>query len=284
MNTDLTPDRDLLITHRFGEPGLYMRPERQQAHPHFHYQYELLFCLGGSAVFHVAGKEYAVRRGAMLFISNMENHYILSRDDDFDRYTLRFSGETAGMMRNPLLLSIFRQRPEGFVHLIECRERDIRAYQRLFLTMEKEYERQKPCWSQMLISYLLVILSNLYRQHAASFPAYRHPEGQLLIFRVQSYIENHLDADLGLEAVADRFFVDKFHLSHQFTRFTGYSFKQFIITARLSKAKDMLLHTDEEIRAVAQSVGYNSPAHFIRAFKKTEGLSPLQYRLRQRRI
>ena len=49
MNIDLLPEEDLLIKHRFGEPGFYMRPEKQAANPHFHYQSELLFCTGGTA-------------------------------------------------------------------------------------------------------------------------------------------------------------------------------------------------------------------------------------------
>ena len=47
MNIDLLPEEDILITHRSGEPGFYMRPEQQKANPHFHYQYELLLCAGG---------------------------------------------------------------------------------------------------------------------------------------------------------------------------------------------------------------------------------------------
>ena len=47
MNIDLLPEEDLLIEHRSGKPGLYMQPEQQADHPHFHYQYELLLCNGG---------------------------------------------------------------------------------------------------------------------------------------------------------------------------------------------------------------------------------------------
>lgn len=282
MNIDLLPEDDLLLNHRFGEAGFYMRPERQAEHPHFHYQHELLLCMDGTAEFDIMGKQYRLTKGSMLFISNLENHFIFSHDDAFDRYTFRFSGKAAEMMRNPLLLSLFRQRPAGFCSLYQCGERELQEYIRVFHAMEREYQRQKPCWSQMMISSFLMILASMYRRNPAAFPASQHPEGQMLIFRVQSYIESHLDADLSLTTVSARYFVDKFYLSHQFTRYTGYSFKQFITSSRLSKAKDMLLHTDEEVRAIAQQVGYNSAAHFIRVFKDAEGVSPLQYRLRQR--
>ena len=281
MDIDLRPGEDLLIRHRFGEAGFYMRPEEQSANPHFHYQYELLLCTGGKAEFVVAGQTYSMIPGSVLFISNLENHFIFSHDDAFERYAIRFSSQAAEWMRNPVLLSLFRQRPEKFCHLYQCGDKHLLHCQRLFQTMEKEYSAQKPCWSQVVVSTFLILLSGIYRRSPEVFPASRHPEGQMLIFQIQSYIEGHLADDLSLDAVASRFFVDKFHLSHQFTRFTGYTFKQYTTSARLSLAKDLLLHTDSEIRQIAEQVGYHSATHFIRVFKEAEGFTPLQYRLRQ---
>ena len=282
MNIDLLPEEDLLIKHRSDEPAFYMRPDQQAACPHFHYQYEFLLCTSGTAEFVVTGKKYTMVKGSALFISNLENHYIYSHDAAYERYAFRFSTSAAELMRNPVLLSLFRQRPEGFCHLYQCGEKELQRYQRLFLNMEKEYTAQHPCWSQVVLSTFLILLSGIYRRNPDIFPASRHPDGQLLIFRVQNYLETHLSEDLSLDAVSSRFYVDKYHLSHQFTRFTGYSFKQYITSARLSKAKDLLLHTGEEIQQIAEQVGYHSATHFIRMFKEAEGVSPLQYRLQQR--
>ena len=284
MNVDLTPEEDLLVKHRFGEASFYMRPEIQAEYPHFHYQYELLLCATGTASFQIQDRRYNMVPGSILFISNLENHFIFSHDSAFNRYSFRFSTRAAEMMRNPILLSIFRQRPEGFNHLIQCNPKELTGYLDILQEIEKEYIQREPCWSQIVDAYFLTLLSRLYRHHPESFPATRHPEGQLLIFQIQSYIESHLDADLSLDTLADRFYVNKFHLSHQFTRFTGYNFKQFITAARLSKAKDLLLNGDAEVQQVAEQVGYHSAAHFIRVFKEAEGLSPLQYRLHQRQI
>jgi hypothetical protein len=146
MNIDLLPEEDLLIKHRFGEPGFYMRPEKQAANPHFHYQSELLFCTGGTAEFVVAGINYTMTPGTILFISNLENHFIYSHNDAFERYAFRFSSTAAELMRNPVLLSLFRQRPEGFSHQYQCGEKELLRYQKLYRPMEKEYSVRKPCW------------------------------------------------------------------------------------------------------------------------------------------
>ena len=44
------------------------------------------------------------------------------------------------------------------------------------------------------------------------------------------------------------------------------------------KARSLLSNTDKTVQQVAAECGYNECENFIRAFRKCNGLSPLQYR------
>lgn len=279
MDEQLQPEKDILIHHRKDLVQGYMAPEIQARVPHFHYQYELLFCVAGEADFVIAGKVYHISPGCMLFMSNLENHYIQSYSQGYERYTLRFSNEIIAIyLRDPLLLSIFKQRPKDFCHQYVCGEKEFPRFLNLIRLMEQEYEQRKPYWAQMIASKLLTILVAIYRRNPDCFPASRNAESQALIFNVQNYIEMNLGEDLSLDAIASRFFVSKYYLSHCFTQVTGYTFKEFIITGRISKAKDLLLTTQDEVSAIGEAVGFHNTSNFIRTFKKREGVSPLQYR------
>ena len=270
------------ISHRSNPVQGYMTPERQQSSPHFHYQYELLICVAGEADFVISGHTYHITPGSLLFMSNLENHYIQSYSQGYERYTLRFSIELVALyLRDPLLLSIFKQRPADFCHQYVCSEKEFARYWNLIRLMELEYLQQKPYWDQMIAAKLLTILVSIYRKHPEIFPGSRNAEHQNLIFNVQNYIEMNLGADLSLDAVAGQFFVSKYHLSHCFTQVTGYSFREFIITSRISKAKDLLLSTRDEVAVIGQTVGFRNASNFIRTFKAREGVSPLQYRNRK---
>lgn len=280
----LSPQSDIVIRFRQDSVKPYMAPAAQHAAPHFHYQHELLLPVEGSAEFEISGRRYQAAPGCLLFMSNLENHSVVSSSTGFARYIMRFSNEALAVyLRDPLLLSVFKQRPEGFCHRYLCRERELAAYLRLARQMEREYRRQAPCWDQMVVSGLLAILVGIYRTDPAFFPGHRGAEGQNLIFDVQNYIEGNLQGDLSLDAVSARFFVNRYHLSHLFPQVTGYTFKSYILMARISKAKDLLLSTDREVRSVSEAVGFHSVSHFIRTFRKMEELSPLQYRGRARR-
>ncbi|NGP57936.1 helix-turn-helix domain-containing protein [Paenibacillus thiaminolyticus] len=43
--------------------------------------------------------------------------------------------------------------------------------------------------------------------------------------------------------------------------------------------KELLKHTDVPLRDIMSEVGYNDPTNFIRKFKKSDGLTPIQYRI-----
>ena len=104
-----------------------------------------------------------------------------------------------------------------------------------------------------------------------------------IYFEIQNYIETHLEEDLSLETIANQFYINKYHLSHCFREIAGHTFKQHIVLARISQAKHMLLTSNLQIFQISEQVGFQSASHFIRIFKKYEGISPLQYRSRSRK-
>lgn len=277
------PGTDIHIAHRQDAVKQYMSADIQNERPHFHNQCELIMVVGGEAVFYVAGKTYRLASGDMLCISNMENHHILSHSEGYDRYTVRFSSEALSVLiHDPLLLSIFKQRPQHFCHQYRCGKEEEAQYVHMLDTMLGEYQEKQPYWDYLVASGLRSMLIHMYRNHREAFPGSRLQSGQAIIFDVQNYIESHLQETLTLEAIAGRFFINKFYLSHIFSSVTGYTFKRYVIMARLAKAKDLLLHSDDEVQIIASHCGFSSASHFIRVFRRDEGISPLQYRNRAR--
>ena len=48
------------------------------------------------------------------------------------------------------------------------------------------------------------------------------------------------------------------------------------------KARDLLCSTNKSVQKIAAECGYNECENFIRAFRKSNGMSPLQYRKQER--
>jgi len=52
----------------------------------------------------------------------------------------------------------------------------------------------------------------------------------------------------------------------------------YVLGKRINKAKEFLSKSSVTVEQLAQILGFSSPSHFIRRFKKLEGLTPSEYR------
>ena len=73
------------------------------------------------------------------------------------------------------------------------------------------------------------------------------------------------------------------HFRARFLRSVGQSPGSFLLDLRMQKARQLLVETDEPIKAVGQSVGYSDLPHFYRAFKHASGATPNQWRAQHTR-
>lgn len=70
----------------------------------------------------------------------------------------------------------------------------------------------------------------------------------------------------------------------RFEAAAGYSPLDYVLSLRMEEAKQMLEASDKPIEAIAEDVGYTEPAAFRRLFKRSTGITPLQYRQRFRQV
>lgn len=93
------------------------------------------------------------------------------------------------------------------------------------------------------------------------------------------YIEdNYADSELSLNMLASHVRFSPNHLSTIFSQQTGQTFIHFLTEYRMNKAKEMLRCTSKKSSEVAYDVGYKDPHYFSYLFKKTQGMTPTQYR------
>ena len=96
---------------------------------------------------------------------------------------------------------------------------------------------------------------------------------------VKKYIDdNYADEDLSLNLVASHVNFSPNHLSMIFSQQTGETFIKYLTDYRMNKAKEMLKCTGKRSVEISIDVGYKDPHYFSYLFKKTQGMTPTQYR------
>jgi len=129
-----------------------------------------------------------------------------------------------------------------------------------------------------------MIAAHLARFHSVrSRPARVAPSDGLPGWRMRrliAYIEEHLDGNLSLEAMAGEVDVSPLYLARAFKAAIGQSPHQYVLTRRLERAKDLLRNTDTPIVEVALASGFSSQSHLSNWFVRLVGVSPALYRRR----
>jgi YesN/AraC family two-component response regulator len=83
--------------------------------------------------------------------------------------------------------------------------------------------------------------------------------------------------DVSLEMYADQLQMSPSKLSKVFKQINGNNFIDTIVRMRIEKCKELLVTTDLKINDIAEQLHYQ-PSYLIRMFKKSEDITPRQYR------
>lgn len=102
--------------------------------------------------------------------------------------------------------------------------------------------------------------------------------GGAFVESVNRYIYDHLNGDLSLVALSEKVYLNPSYLSRRYKEETGKNISDVIAETRFARAKKLLSDNRYKIGDIAGMVGYESPAHFSRIFKRAAGMSPQEYR------
>lgn len=96
--------------------------------------------------------------------------------------------------------------------------------------------------------------------------------------RVRGVVHAHLaDETLNVEVLAGEVGLSRTQLYRRLKALTGQTPTDFIRTVRLAEAAHLLAHQAGTVSEVAYGVGFNSIAHFSRAFRAAYGMPPSEY-------
>ncbi|MBQ8143271.1 MAG: helix-turn-helix domain-containing protein [Butyricicoccus sp.] len=92
------------------------------------------------------------------------------------------------------------------------------------------------------------------------------------------FIEEHLGEDLNLKRLAAEVHISPPHLIRLFRKETGRSPHEYIVLARMDRAKYLLKTSDLPVKTIASAVGYQTESSFTGTFTEKIGISPRRFR------
>ena len=92
------------------------------------------------------------------------------------------------------------------------------------------------------------------------------------------YLSVHFLEDISLDRIAEDLKYSKGHLCKIFKQASGYTINEYINCLRISKAYDLVCHTNYRLTEIGAQCGFSSIHYFTRTFRTIVGIPPSQVR------
>ena len=169
----------------------------------------------------------------------------------------------AARMKHPQMAFVIVSGYDDFSYCQQALRMQITDY----ILKPVNYEEFGSCIDNLKIS--------LFRRQADAEP---EQQEERTITGLTRYLQEHLSQEVSLSVLAEEFHLSAQYISQLFKSEIGVNFLAYLTSIRMEQAKKLLLSTSLPIADVAEQSGYADYRVFTKVFKKSEGMTPSQYR------
>lgn len=233
-------------------------------------EYHLHFILDGKGYFEINGRRHTLTRGQLFVVPPNVSSYVYQADQEKPWYYawIAFNGTQADRLMAKAGFDethVIRDAnipPEEFTELIY---EMLKASQ---LTIANELDRA---------GYLYLIMALLIESNKPAPANDQHSVDNYIKHALQ-YIQFNYNRNINVQDIVNYVGINRSYFSYIFSQKMNTSPKEYLQQFRIEKAKTLLLDPSAPIAEIALKVGYKDPFIFSKNFKKTEGISPREYR------
>jgi len=92
------------------------------------------------------------------------------------------------------------------------------------------------------------------------------------------YIDLHMEEPFTLGDMAEKLRYSEVYLCRKFKEETGKTFRDYVRSRKLERAKDMMANNSLPIKEISERLGFCSLSYFGKSFKEAYGMSPSEWR------
>lgn len=248
---------------------------------HYHDFHKILILLSGDVTYCIEGRTYDLRPNDIVLVNSGEVHKPIIRSDaSYERIIIYVSPDYLNEYRdakNDLSLCL-RQAMAEQSHVLRLhssmngklgstiRELDRSLY-------DEDYANE--LYHRILFLEFMIQLNRAALHNHVEFIGDSASNDKILA--VLDYLNEHLTEDISIDELSSRFFLSRYYLMHTFKEQTGYTIGSYLSTKRLFLARDLIAR-GTPITDVCYACGFHNYSTFSRAYKKSFGESPRDYR------
>lgn len=242
---------------------------------HYHEFCKLMLLVSGSGSYVVQGSRYLLQSGDVVLIDSRSVHRPeIESKTPYERIIIYISPEFLHReSTGDCDLSQCFSGQQG--HVLRLKEPERKKLFDLAQALERELNKNafgRQIASQAILLRMLVQIGREKRRGDDQSPQPFTPENKR-VREIMEYLEDHLEEDLCIDALAERFYISKFHMMRLFRRETGETVGDYLCQRRLLRARELMEAGMRATQACYRS-GFRSYSSFTRSYSKHFGSTP----------
>jgi AraC-like DNA-binding protein len=255
--------------------------ERRDFSYHYHDFHKILILVSGDVTYCVEGRSYDLLPGDIVLVNAGEVHRpIIKSGNIYERIIIYVSPDFLSHYQekdNDLTLCL-RQAAAEQSHVLRFHPSAASRLDTAIHAMDNslsDTDYAFGLYQKLLFLEFMLQLNRAAIQNRIEFIP--NSAADTKISAVLDYLEEHLTEDISIDDLSSRFYLSRYYLMHSFKEQTGYTIGGYLTTKRLLLARRLILE-GTPITEVCYACGFKNYSTFSRAYKKSFGESPKEFR------
>ena len=238
--------------------------------------HELVHIIKGTVTLHIGGKAYRAEAGDILVVpAGVPHRDVFPIESVFEALLVHFVW--------PDLETVLPSRCNG--DLTKLPEADKARAREMAHDLYRTFREGRSLGRELtdtglyrLLLFLISAVQDMKSTVGKKEASQQQDRQRQIIDRAKEYINDHLDKPVTLTDIADHLKMSSYHLSHLFSRESGFTFSEYLTHKRMDKAVRLLGNPAIRVADAAFACGFEDPNYFGKVFRKHFGVSPGAFR------
>ncbi len=238
-------------------------------------QHIIIYCVEGSGWIETGKKRMDIAPSQFIVIpANTPHKYAANEKDPWTIYWFHFKGELAAY-----IVELILQNAKNYKPNLSYNENRIKLFEDIYSNLEKGYGSDNLRYVNMIFYHFLSSL--LYEDKFNSTE--ERNEADVITGTIE-LMQKNIHTVVSLQEFAAFASLSVSHFSAVFRERTGYSPIEYFNHLKIQKACQYLLFTGMTVKEAAINLGIEDQYYFSRMFSKLMGMSPVEYRKRNKTV
>lgn len=230
---------------------------------------QILICSHGKGKLIIDNKSYTITDKNIFFTEKYIPHEYFAIEEPWTISWIVFDGNFVDELLNQLKLSRYEVFEKNTLNVISNLFDEV-------LSVLKSNNPKKHIECSILIYTLIAKLSYFKRLNTSSNSKTKK---NITFDKILEYLQKNYSKDISLTDISDNLDLSPYYICRVFKEFNDTNLITYLNQYRISMAKKFLLQSPlNNVKDISNKVGFKDSSYFIYLFKKSEGLTPGEFR------